>query len=163
MTIPNASIILMQAEEALNCGKSREAFNLLQPLINEKNPEALFLYAHLSISGTETEKEFDERRINILRNLCESGYSPSCHELAICYDIGDIVEKNPEYASILYKKSSEFGYSKSKLSHGLNLYYGSNGIKRDEKLGLELIRQAKSENVEGADVILSELENTHTS
>lgn len=130
---------------------------MLQPLIDRKNPAALFLYAHLSISGTETEEEYDARRLGILRSLNDLGYAPGIYEFGICYEIGDLVERDHLFASALYKRAAELGYPKAKLSYGLDLYYGSNGIKKDEALGLEFIKQAAAENVEGADAQWNEL------
>lgn len=161
MDTSDTTSILRQAEEALNAGDSRKAISLLQPLIEKKNHEALFLYSHLSIFGTETDEEFDERRIRILRSLSEVGYPPALYELGVCYDTADIVERSSVLASELYKKAAEAGYPKAKLSHGLDLYYGSNGITKNETLGLNFIRQAAAEKVEEADEILSGIEKKY--
>ena len=42
------------------------------------------------------------------------------------------------------------GNPKAKLSHGLDLFYGSNGMPKDEQRGLILIKQAMAENVDDA-------------
>lgn len=132
----------------------------MQPLIDKNDPAALFLYAHFSISASETEEEFDDRRIRILRSLNDLGYAPGIYELGICYEIGDLVARDLIIASALYKKAAELGHSKAKLSYGLDLYHGSNGIKKDEALGLELIKQAVDDNVEGAETQWNELKRT---
>lgn len=130
---------------------------MLKPLIDRGDPAALFLYAHFSISALESDREFDVRRIGILKRLNDVGYAPGIYELGICYEIGDLVKQDPILASALYKKAAESGYPKAKLSHGLDLYYGSNGIEKNEALGLAFIKQAADENVEGAYARWSEL------
>ncbi|MFC0130839.1 SEL1-like repeat protein [Ralstonia solanacearum] len=132
----------------------------MRPLIEKSDPAALFLYAHFSIPASETEVEFDERRIGILRSLNDLGYAPGVYELGICYEIGDLVERDQILSSALYKKAAELGYSKAKLRYGLDLYYGSNGIKTDEPLGLAFIKQAADDNVEGAETQWNELKGT---
>lgn len=132
----------------------------MRPLIEKNDPSALFLYAHFSISSSETEVEFDERRIGILRFLNDIGYAPGIYELGVCYEVGDLVERDQILSSALYKKAAEFGYSKAKLSYGLDLYYGSNGIKKNEALGLDFIKQAVDDNVEGAATKWNELKGS---
>jgi TPR repeat protein len=154
----NSEKILRKARDKLAIGSCGAAYKLLIPLLEEMNPEALFLYSTFSISGTESNADFDERRIRLLESSSRVGYAPAICALAACYDIGDLVERDVVKASSLYKKAAEAGYAKAKLSHGLNLYYGSNGISKDEVLGLSLIRQAVNENVEGADVVLQQIE-----
>lgn len=65
-------------------------------------------------------------------------------------------------AAELYKKAAELGYSRAKLSYGLDLYYGSSGIKKNRMLGLKFIRQAMEDNVEGADVGWKKLKGVQT-
>lgn len=93
----------------------------------------------------------------MLKRLNDVGYAPGIYELGICYEMGDLVKQDPVLASALYKKAAELGYQKAKLSHGLDLYYGSNGIEKNEALGLVFIKQAADKNVEGADARWSEL------
>jgi TPR repeat protein len=155
----NSGEILREARDKLAIGSCRAAYKLLIPLLDEKNPEALFLYSTFSISGTETDADFDVRRIELLEASSSAGYAPAMYELAICFDIGDLVARDVVKASSLYKKAAEAGYAKAKLSHGLNLYYGSNGMQKDEILGLNFISQAVSESVEGAGEVLRELKS----
>jgi TPR repeat protein len=130
---------------------------MLRPLIEEGHPAALFLFAHFSVSGTETDAEFDARRLGILKRLTDLRYAPAMYELGICYEIGDLVQQDPITAASLYERAAELGSSKAKLSHGLNLFYGSNGIGKNVALGLAFIRQAADENVEGAEARWEEL------
>lgn len=67
------------------------------------------------------------------------------------------MDKDTVQASALYKNAAAAGLPKAKLFHGLDLFYGSNGIKKDEKQGLALIMQAAEDNVEGAAEALEQI------
>ncbi|MDD5273684.1 MAG: hypothetical protein PHU14_13305 [Methylovulum sp.] len=149
--------ILRKAVKAIDSGDCQQAFELLSPLIDENYPESLFLYSTFSLSKIETESEFEARRIRLLQIASEAGYVPAIYELAVCYDVGDFVNKDNFKASGLYKKAAEGGNSKAKLYHGLNLFYGSNGLNRDQKLGLDYIKQAATEGIEEAGQKLIEI------
>ncbi|WP_175895632.1 tetratricopeptide repeat protein [Burkholderia pseudomultivorans] len=156
------SEIIVRAEDALNSGNTRKTMALLRPLIEKGVPAALFLYSHFCISTSETDSEFDERRIGILHVLNDLGYAPGIYELGVCYETGDLVEVDKNIAAALYKKAAELGYPKGKLSHGLDLYHGSGGIKKSRALGLKFIRLAMDDNVEGAEVEWHRLKGTRT-
>lgn len=121
---PTESDVLSKAEGEINAGNIKSAFELLHHLIEERNPAALFLYAHFSIRDVETEDEYDARRIEILQSLADLGYAPAIYEFAVCCEIGDLVRSDPIRASNLYRRAAELGYPKAKLSYGLDLYYG---------------------------------------
>ena len=61
-----------------------------------------------------------------------------------------MVERDVALASALYTQAAEAGYPRAKLSYGLNLFYGSHGMQKDESLGLAMIKQAAAEHVDGA-------------
>lgn len=148
--------ILQDAEAALNTlGDCSVVYELIKPLLTKNNPAALFLYSKFSIAGMETEDEFDIRRMELLNKSADSGYLPAVYELAVCFDLGDLVEQDHIIAGRLYKKAAEAGYAKAKLSHGLNLFYGSNGMNKDELQGMALIQTAALENVEEAKEFLN--------
>ncbi len=152
--------ILQDAETALNTlGDCSVVYELIKPLLIKNNPAALFLYSTFSVAGMETDDEFDIRRMELLNKSAESGYLPAIYELAVCYDLGDLVEQDHTIAGGLYKKAAEAGYAKAKLSHGLNLFYGSHGMPKDKEFGLSLIKQAANENIDGAVDALKQLHN----
>lgn len=142
--------VIQKAREMIEVGECRKAYKLLAPLLAEKNPEAQFLYAKFSISGTESVEDFEARSISLLQASSAAGYAPAMYALAACYDSGDLVARDAVRASMLYEKAAEAGYPKAKLSHGMNLFYGANGIRKNEEHGLALIEQAIAENVDGA-------------
>jgi TPR repeat protein len=150
MDTHTAEKLVADAEAALNTVGCEAAYKLIEPLLAEGNPAALFLYSHFSFSELETEEEFDKRRIEMLRRAAGLGYAPALHALGVCYDTGDLVEGDPSYAATLLKAAAEKGHPKAKFLHGLNLFYASNGMHKDEELGLQLIRDAAQEGVEEA-------------
>lgn len=68
--------VLIAAEEEINSGENRRALEMLRLLIEEGHPAALFLSAHFSVTGTETEAAFDARRLRLLQQLTDLGYGP---------------------------------------------------------------------------------------
>ena len=150
--------ILGDAEDALDTAGAMEAYRLLEPLIAANNPAALFLYSTFGLSGMETHEEFEGRRLKLLKTASEAGYVPAIFELAVCYDLGDLVEKDAIQAAFFYQQASEAGYPKAMFSHGLNLFYGSNGVPKDEQYGLALIKQAADENVDDAVDFLKQMD-----
>ena len=142
--------VIQRAGEMIDVGDCQSAYKLLAPLLAAQNPEAQFLYATFSISGMETVEEFEARSISLLQAASDAGYAPAMYALAVCYDAGDMVGRDSIRASVLYKKAAEAGNPKAKLSHGLDLFYGSNGMPKDEQRGLILIKQAMAENVDDA-------------
>lgn len=157
MTKQSAEDRLRQAEAAMQDGSVRKAHRLLQPLLDGRHPDALFLHAHFSIEGEESDAEFDERRIHTLRTLVQQGHARACFAMARHYEIGDLVETDREYAAVLDWKAAQAGLSEAKVVHGLNLYYGSYGMPQDRQAGLRLIEGATKDCVEGAEETLREL------
>lgn len=94
-----------------------------------------------------------------MKESSELGYAPAMYALAVCHEMGELIEENKEAAAKLFKKSAEAGYPKAKISHGLNLYYGSNGIKMNKEQALNFLEDAQKDGIEGVNELLSELRN----
>lgn len=142
--------LISEAQRKIDSGEFREAYEVLRPLLDIEVPEALFIYSTFSIAGAESEEEFERRSAELLRRAADFGHPSSLYALGACHEVGDLVEANPIYAASLFQAAAEKGHPKAKFRHGLNLYYGSNGVPRNERLGLELIRAAAQEGVEDA-------------
>lgn len=151
--------LLDKARKNINRGRFLSAKKILLPLVECKNPEAMFLYSNFSIKNDETEENFDKRSISLLIESSKLGYVPAMYALAVCYCYGDGVKEDRTLASSIFKELAERGYSRAKLDYGLDLYYGSNGIQKDKEFGLYYIRQAVIDKVDGAAEKLKELEN----
>lgn len=150
--------LLHDAEMKMGNGEFKKAYELIEPLLAEGNPTALFLYSHFSLSGTEREEEFEKRSIEMLKTAAETGFAPAVYSLAVCYELGDRIAMSKVRAADLFKQAAEAGYTKAKVSHGLNTYYGSYGVPKDAVLGLELIREAASEGCDEASEALRDLD-----
>jgi TPR repeat protein len=149
---------LYEVKQLIECGDLQKAKVILQPLITQKVPEAIFLASQFSLVGEESVDEFENRSVKMLVEASKLGYAPATYSLAVCYDLGDMVDQNSEHAALLFKKAAEEGHLKAKLSYGLDLFYGSNGIVQNKTLGLSLIKQAAEEGVEGANEELIDLQ-----
>jgi len=149
---------LDEARKEIEEGDCKIAYKILLPHIENKNPEAIFLYSMFSLQGEESLGEFEQRSFKLLKESAELGYPSALYTLGVYYDAGDMVERNIIKASSLFKSAAEKGHSRAKLSYGLDLFYGSNGIIKDETLGLSFIKQSVVENVEGAVETLEEVE-----
>jgi len=148
---------LERARWELEHGKLYLAHKILLPLIDRKNPEAMFLYSTFRVSNIESTDEFERRSFKLLQQASDLGYPPAIYALGICYDTGDLVEMDQVTASGLFKRAAELGYSKARLSYGMILFYGSYGAEKNEKEGLNYIRQAIAGNVDDAEEVLDYL------
>jgi TPR repeat protein len=162
MVNSNISELLKKARHEIDCGECKTALGILMPLIKGKNPEALFLYSMFSVSGEETDEEFEQRSISLLKESSDLGYAPAMYALAVCYKFGDLVPKDVSRSQALFKKSADAGYARAKLEHGLNLVYGTEKIEQNEKLGISLIKEAADEGLEEAIDTLQQLTKSGT-
>lgn len=149
--------LLHDAKSEIESGRFAEAYNALRILLENNVPEALFLYSTFSLAETESEDEFDRRSIDLLRKSAGFGYAPAMFALGSCYETGDLVDADPGYAASLFKSAAENGYAKAKFRHGLNMYFGSNGVSKNIPNGLELITSAAQGGVEAAEEFLINL------
>ena len=148
--------IISDAHSKADLGKFREAYEVLRPLLDRSVPEAIFLYSTFSVADVESETEFERRSLDLLTRAADLGYAPALYALGVCYEVGDLVESDPSFAAALLRSAAEKGYPKADFRHGLNVYYGSNGMPRDEKSGLALIRVAAKAGVQNAEDFLKD-------
>lgn len=141
--------LFLRASQLIDSGDCAEAYKLLKPLIDEGQAEALFLFSKFSIRS-ESDEEFERRSLKCLERAAAAHYPPALYALGVCYDAGEMTAYDPLMAARLFEQAAIGGYAKAKLSHGLNLYYGSNGVMKDVTAGLEFIRAAADDGVEGA-------------
>lgn len=142
--------ILAKARLALDLGDIAEASQLLGPLAEHADPEALFLFSTFSMPDDESLAQFEERSMRLLEKSAELGYAPALYALGVCYDLGDLVRQDKFKAAQLFECAAKLGYPKAKYEHGRNLYYGSHGEHKKSQLGWQLIQDAANEQVEGA-------------
>ena len=157
----NTADSLVQAEDALNDGDLHRARRLLKSLIDVGHPDALYLSAHFG--DRELTTEFEARRVRILQALVQQGHPRACYAMARHYEIGDLVQQDGEASAALDRKAAEAGHGAATLAHGLNCYYGSNGIARDREVGVRLIEAAIQGGVEGAEEKMRDIQRLESS
>ena len=124
----------------------------LQPLAEEKYPDALWLLCSMPKENSENLdwKEFERRHLLEVRAAAEAGSASAQFHLACELDSEPTVRES----SLLFKAAAEQGHTYSKWCYGLNLLSGR-GIDKDEALGLRYIEAAGNEKFEGAIQFLS--------
>ncbi len=142
-------IVIRRSLEEKEKGNFEEAVRLLQPLADKNHEVALFYYSAISLIS-ESNDEFEKRRIKQLSMSASQGYAPSIHELAICYDAGELVAKDNEKAAKLFELAAKKGHPHSQWIHGLDLIQGSNGVTINKRLGLDFIKKSAALKFEGA-------------
>ncbi|MES2160571.1 MAG: hypothetical protein V4476_05400 [Pseudomonadota bacterium] len=142
--------IIAKVRLALDLGDMLEATQLLNPLVANADPEALFLSSTFSLSGDESNEQFEERSLRLLKKSAELGFAPALYALGVCYDLGDMVHKDKLKAGHFFECAAKLGYPKAKYEHGRNLYYGSHGFDKKIQLGWQLVQDAANEQVEDA-------------
>ena len=141
-----------RAYHMLKTGRNlKKLFQLIKPHVLAKDPDALYIYSCFSLDEwNEDEKTFLERRIKYLHFAAKYGVLEALHEVGLYYHTGQGIEQDKNKAAGLFKAAAERGHSYSKLYYGLDLFYGSCGIEKDEDLGILYVREAVDDGVEDA-------------
>lgn len=111
-------------ERLLNDGQITAALEHIRAHLDSDSGEAVFLAAHLSISG-ETSEVFEERSIRQLRAAAAKSYAPAILQLGMRYLFGDSVEIDVARAATCFKSAAEAGEGGDEtaqefvLAHGL--------------------------------------------
>ncbi|MFZ6654101.1 tetratricopeptide repeat protein [Undibacterium sp. TJN19] len=150
MNNDNQDYLLQKAREKLDKGSYRATYKILAPLLQTNCAEALYMYSKFSFLRKETTDDFQKRTLRLLEQAASLGHGDALYQLAVFYDVGDMVDKNPDRASQLFKQAAETGHTKAKVSYGLDLFYGTNGIVQNQPMGLMLLQQAVDAGIEGA-------------
>jgi TPR repeat protein len=146
----NTAEVLRRAEQELEQGSARKALQLLQPLLDQANPDALFLYSTFSPADSETDSEFETRSVALLVQAAAQGHARATYALACCYESGDRVSRDEELAARLLETAAGLGFPRAKYAHALNLLHEGCGIEQDRVLAVSLLREAADEGVEEA-------------
>ncbi|MGA4636686.1 tetratricopeptide repeat protein [Pseudomonas solani] len=143
---PDTESAMREAERLLNAGELRRTRSLLAPYIQCRVPAALFLSSLFSDPGEGTEA-FECRHIELLSEAAELGHAPAMNMLAQYLEVGDMLEQDGDRAAMLFERAAGLGHPEAKLFHGLNLFYGSNGIGMDKEKAVRLLQEAEAEGV----------------
>lgn len=148
------------AREAILNDNAQDAKDILDNFPDKNNPEALYLLSMFSFPESETHDEYDKRRIELIKQSAKMGYAPAVFSLGVEYDTGNLIEKDPAQAAKLFKQAAEAGHAHSQWIYGIDLIYGTNGIIKNEQLGVEYIKESAAAKFEGALTTLSEFYDT---
>lgn len=120
---------------------------VLRPLVEAKNPEALWLQCCLPREWGEhiSDEENDRRYLLQVREAADAGNPEAKFYLACEMDEEPTITESAR----LFKEAAEQGYSYAKWCHGLNLLSGR-GVEKNEALGLRYIQESADEKFEGA-------------
>jgi TPR repeat protein len=125
----------------------RWAHETLQPLVDAKMPEALWLNASFTHFGNErlSGEEFDREYFRRIREAADAGNANAQFRLACELD----EETSFEESAKLFALAAGQGHVYAKWCHGLNLLSGRD-ILQDRELGLSNIQEAAVGKFEGA-------------
>ncbi|WP_350446293.1 hypothetical protein ABS648_17215 [Pseudomonas solani] len=143
---PDTESAMREAERLLNAGELRRARSLLAPYIRRRVPAALFLSSLFSDPG-EGAEAFECRHIELLSEAAELGHAPAMNMLAQYLEVGDMLEQDGDRAGGVFARAAGLGHPEAKLFHGLNLFYGSNGVGMDKEKAVRLLQEAEAEGV----------------
>ncbi|MCB1591088.1 MAG: sel1 repeat family protein [Alphaproteobacteria bacterium] len=134
-------------------------FKLIKPYVLNKDPDALYIYSCFTLpEWNEDESTFFKRRFKYVRHAAKAGHLDALHEVGLIYHTGfGGVEQDKRKAAQIFKAAAEKGHATSKLYYGLDLFYGSCGIEKDEGLGISYVTQAVDEGVKDARYTLNKL------
>lgn len=126
----------------------KRALALLAPLVERKQPEALYLSIRVSHDPQDPEYTEEKARdlfLSLLREAAEAGSIEAKFRLACELD----EDKTREEASKLFQEAAEAGHAYAMWVHGLNLY-GGTGLPQNKEKGIEFILKAADLKFEGA-------------
>lgn len=106
---------------------------------------------HLIDKATTQEKEYDYAgAVESLTKAVAMGNEHAKNNLALFYERGRGVEKDPAKAAELYRTAAEAGVPMAMYNLGLAYRYGRFGLEQDEKTALKWIRKAASKGIASA-------------
>lgn len=149
-----------RAYHLLKTGRNfKGLFKLIKPHILAKDPDALYIYSCFTLpEWNENDATFFKRRFKYIRLAAKAGHLEALHEAGLVYHTGfGGVEQDKRKAAQIFKAAAEKGHPASKLFYGLDLFYGSCGIEKDESLGISYVTQAVDDGVKDARYTLNKL------
>ncbi|EXX62345.1 uncharacterized protein OCT59_007117 [Rhizophagus irregularis] len=116
----------------------QEIYNWL--LINQSNPDYIFLLGYFNYLGIET--EIDEKKaFDLFISVSEQNHTLTQYYVGLCYEFGRGTVKNGKLAFEYYEKVANKGYASGKFKIG---YFYKNGIGTNvnKQKTIELYKQA---------------------
>src|SRR5258706_4066846 len=89
------------ARRRIVAGEFHEAEEILQPIAQSGDPEALYLGSLFSWKG-ETADAFDRRHLEWIQQSAKENYPPAIFVLAVYFDTGELITLDKSKASQLF-------------------------------------------------------------
>lgn len=109
---------LQEAESFIVYENYDQAIAVLEPLVAQNNPHALYLLSYIYLSPKSDHLDFD-KGVPLLEKAVSLNYAPAIDELAGLYLVGDGVEKSEERALSYYEQGAQMGYGPSQFNSGI--------------------------------------------
>lgn len=151
---PSIQKLLDTARRHLKHDRFTEASAVLVPLVANENPEALYLGASYSWDN-ETVQAFESRYLDWITRAAKQDFPPALFVLGVCYNTGDLVNIDKHKAAQLFKRAAELKHAASEYTHAIDLLYGTNGIEKNEAMGIKFLLKAKEHKFQGAFELLA--------
>ncbi|TAA47263.1 SEL1-like repeat protein [Corallincola spongiicola] len=88
-----------------------ELYIFLKSHIEKEEPYALYIYSSFSLPiWNETDEEFDERRIRLLKKSSSLGCPEAMYQLACCYLYGEGIERDVSKCIECATQAANLGY-----------------------------------------------------
>jgi TPR repeat protein len=152
--LPEVRSKLDQARSSISNQRFLEAKSLLEPLVDDGNPEAEYLLSGFWFDE-ETEPAYVQRCLRMLESSASKSYAPAIYELGVAYDTGDMVDVDKSKAALLFAAAADLGHVKAEWIHGTALLHGANGVERNISRGLSMIESSASGLFRGALITLA--------
>ncbi|MFZ6653854.1 hypothetical protein [Undibacterium sp. TJN19] len=145
-----AEQVLGLARVLIENGKFQRARKLLSTLVGAQQPEALYMAAHFSACEDESTQQFEQRHKQQLQIAADGGYAPALYLMGVYHEVGDYYQRDLLKAAQLFRQAANAGHPEAWLDHGINMFYGSNGITENAIAGLAMIHLAADAGVDRA-------------
>lgn len=89
-----------------------------------------------------------------LQLACRLGHAPAYFNLAVCYEMGLGVEKDPKQAAVYYQMAAEAGHARSIYNLALMTLKGEGGLTKDRAKAIELLTKAAKRGLAQAQTYL---------
>ena len=148
---------IRKANELFEGGLISDLHYFIRVFLEKNDPYALYFYSRYSLAEwNESDEEFNLRNLDSLTKAANGGVAAAMYRLSSLYYTGENVEVDRCKGMAYLDKALALGYGFAKLTVGINLYYGVNGYPMNVKKALDLLMDAKNDNVEGAASMLEE-------
>ena len=146
----NESNLIADAKREIDVGEVTRAHQILQPLVDKGNAQAIYIAATISKSG-ESAEEFEKRHVEFVTLAASKNYPDAIYQLGYFFDVGESgFEVDKKRAAELFKKAADLGHPRSQWIHACELLWGAGSYEQNVSEGLEYLNQAVKGNFDEA-------------